>query len=150
MTKRTYRQLLCAVDLASASDRVLQRATSVREAAGAELTVLSVLDPVPPDFAIAGAAGALPPGLMPESERLEIAHEKLNAITSELGQPAIKTHVEVGPVVDVILEHARDTSADLIVLGSHGRSGLSRVLGSTASAVVHLASCDVLTVRLQD
>ncbi|HHQ41669.1 MAG TPA: universal stress protein, partial [Chromatiales bacterium] len=38
--------------------------------------------------------------------------------------------------------------ADLIVLGSHGRRGLTRLLGSTADAVLHSARCDVLAVRI--
>ena len=50
-----------------------------------------------------------------------------------------------------ICESARNLKADLIVIGSHGRKGLKRVLlGSTAERVVHLASCPVLLVRPND
>lgn len=50
---------------------------------------------------------------------------------------------------EVILHLARELSADLIVMGSHGRTGLARaLLGSVAEAVVRAATCPVLTIRM--
>jgi len=54
----------------------------------------------------------------------------------------------LGAPKGVILSHAEGLHADLIVLGTHGHRGIGRLLGSTASAVVHSARCDVLTVRI--
>ena len=44
---------------------------------------------------------------------------------------------------------AEEHAVDLIVIGSHGRHGLQRILGSTASGVLHTATCDVLAVRIR-
>ena len=56
-------------------------------------------------------------------------------------------HVKVGAVKTELLEIADKLAIDLIVIGSHGRHGLGRLLGSTANAVLHGALCDVLVVR---
>ena len=61
------------------------------------------------------------------------------------------THVELGRPYVEIVRYARKVSADLIVIGTHGRSGLSHVLlGSVTEKVVRKASCPVLTVRPPD
>lgn len=49
-----------------------------------------------------------------------------------------------------IKKHAADNEFDAIVIGSHGRHGLSLLLGSTSSGVIHGCGCDVLVVRLKD
>jgi len=49
-----------------------------------------------------------------------------------------------------ITRYADDKQADLIVIGSHGRHGLQRLLGSTATPVLHNAKCDVLAVRIKE
>jgi universal stress protein A len=56
----------------------------------------------------------------------------------------------VGRPANEIHRAAIETEADLIVVGSHGRHGIQLLLGSTANAVLHGASCDVLAVRMQD
>jgi universal stress protein A len=58
--------------------------------------------------------------------------------------------VEIGPTKTKILKTAEEVGADLIICGSHGRHGLSLLLGSTANAILHGAKCDVLTVRLPE
>ncbi|MEJ2344256.1 MAG: universal stress protein, partial [Gammaproteobacteria bacterium] len=49
-----------------------------------------------------------------------------------------------------ILDTAKEQQVDLIVLGSHGRHGIGRLLGSTADNILHHADCDVLAVRIKD
>lgn len=56
--------------------------------------------------------------------------------------------VIAGPAADVIVEYAESIRAELIAVGTHGRSGLARLtLGSTAAAVIESAPCSVLIVR---
>lgn len=50
----------------------------------------------------------------------------------------------------VILEQAKKLHTDLIVMGSHGRHGISLLLGSTANGVIHHAQCDVFVVRVKE
>lgn len=62
----------------------------------------------------------------------------------------VVSHVVLGNVrheLDVI---AKQTGVDLIVVGSHGRHGFARLLGSTATALVHHVSCDLLLVRINE
>ncbi|KAB7514103.1 universal stress protein [Halosegnis rubeus] len=60
----------------------------------------------------------------------------------------IETAVENGPPAKTIVKHAADIDADAIIIGSHGRTGLSRVLlGSVAESVVRRAHCPVVVVR---
>ena len=64
------------------------------------------------------------------------------------GQFLMGTDDREGYPADVVLEHASAIGADLIAMGTHGRSGIGRaVLGSTAEHVVATAPCPVLTVR---
>jgi nucleotide-binding universal stress UspA family protein len=61
---------------------------------------------------------------------------------------AVKAFVMSGRSADAIIEIARDKNADLIVLGSHGRTGLEKLLmGSVAERVIVLSSCAVLVVK---
>ena len=76
------------------------------------------------------------------------ASEKLDALSKELGVAAPNCFLEVGITEKEIIRIAEAQGADLIVLGSHGRHGLSLLLGSTANAVLHHAKCDVLAVRV--
>jgi universal stress protein A len=57
--------------------------------------------------------------------------------------------IEFGSVKNEVLRVAEEIGADLIVIGSHGRHGLSRLLGSSTSGIVQGAECDVLTIRVE-
>jgi nucleotide-binding universal stress UspA family protein len=78
------------------------------------------------------------------------AEETLEARAADLRQEGIKTswRLQVGMPSSAILTVAEEERADMIVMGTHGRSGLDRVLlGSVAERVIRLARCPVLTVR---
>lgn len=71
------------------------------------------------------------------------AQQKLDASTL-----AYTTHAHVGQPAEVIARMASDLNCDLIILGSHGRSGVAGiVMGSVANRTLHLASCPVLLVK---
>lgn len=88
-----------------------------------------------------------------ESENKAAAEEYLSQITSklDLGGGSVKTAVmtsEKGLVADTIADYAQKNDIDLIVVASHGRSGISRwVMGSVADRVLRSACIPVLTVR---
>jgi nucleotide-binding universal stress UspA family protein len=76
--------------------------------------------------------------------------EKLEARAEQLRQSGIKTswRVQAGAPHEEIVRTAEEEHADMIVMGTHGRSGLNRmVLGSVAERVIRLGPCPVLTVR---
>ena len=77
------------------------------------------------------------------------AEQRLKEYAAEQGGP-ITTEVRTGPAARVILDFAREQAFDLIVMGTHGRTGLAHVvMGSVAERVVRLAPCPVLTLRAE-
>ncbi len=81
-------------------------------------------------------------------EALAHATRRLAEVAAAAAHPALTHKVLEGPAASVIVDHATATRADLIVVGTAGRSGLGRVLmGSVAERVVRTATCPVLVVR---
>jgi nucleotide-binding universal stress UspA family protein len=114
----------------------------------ADLHLLHVLvDPVPipaPDGAWIRPEDCIPRLL--NQARLDLATNLADAKLRFGGQPV--TAVEVGSPVEQILQYADDKNIDLIVVGTQGHRGLSRlILGSVAEKLVRLAKCPVLTVH---
>ncbi|MFT6329381.1 MAG: universal stress protein A [Bermanella sp.] len=85
-----------------------------------------------------------------DSQRMTFAREKLGDIATEFGIAQKNVVVKIGDTADEIKELANDKSIDLIVIGTHGRSGIKLLLGSTANAVLHGVKQDVLAVRVHD
>ena len=93
-------------------------------------------------------APVLPPEYYRETE--EASREALaDVLRPSWGQPAgVETAVRWGNPVDQIVEYASRQAIDLIVIATHGRTGLSHVLlGSVAERIVREAGCPVLTIR---
>ena len=77
-----------------------------------------------------------------------LAKQRLDETLLEIDQPGV-TAVIAGFARDVIVQYAESVTAGLLVVGTHGRSGLGRLtLGSTAASVIDSAPCSVLVVRL--
>jgi nucleotide-binding universal stress UspA family protein len=148
-----FRQLLCAVDFSAPSLTAVQVAFSLARESGAALTLLHVVEwpwhePPPPSF------DELPPepaAALAEYRRYveASATNRLEALLPDEQQASRprarvvhgKSHVE-------ILRAAADGSADLIVMGVHGRNALDMlVFGSTTNHVVRGATCPVWTIR---
>jgi len=93
----------------------------------------------------------LPAGTQPHNLAEEISkqEEYLHAQARSLSDIAeVRTSVEVGSPVDCIVERAQDRKADLVVMASHGRGGLTRfVMGSVAESVLHRLDVPLLIVR---
>ncbi|HCS27876.1 MAG TPA: universal stress protein UspA, partial [Spongiibacteraceae bacterium] len=78
----------------------------------------------------------------------EQAEKQLTSFGERYSIPSERLHLMIGRPESQIHQIAEDISADLIVVGSHGRQGLALILGSTANGVLHGAHCDVLAVRV--
>lgn len=90
-----------------------------------------------------------------EADRLEESHAAAQAQLEQLGVPhqdvAVERRLARGDAADQILTVARQVHADLLVVGSHGRTGLNRLLmGSVAEAVVRESPCPVITVKVPE
>lgn len=141
-----YQQILVSVDLSQEATQVMQRAISMAQANGAALSVVHVIEPL--TFAY---GGDIPMDLSEVQDQLrQQAKEHLNNLSASANIPPERQHILVGQPATEIHQLATTENIDLIILGSHGRRGLALLLGSTANAVLHGASCDVLAVRVND
>ena len=144
-------RVLVPIDFSPSSRAALEYATFLVAKFGAALEVLHVWEPpgyVGPDALALLPVAAGQPGW--ERTRDEVMREVelfLRKIGPRPGNATVR--VEAGEPSDAILSAAKDGGADLIVMGTHGRTGLSRLLiGSVAEAVLRRATCPVLTTRV--
>ena len=140
-----YRRILLVVDLSEDSRTVAARARAVAAACGAELSLLHVVEYLP----VEPLGESLLPAVEIEEELIRRAGERLHALARELGLPDAECSVQAGNTKAEIVRAAADAGADLIVLGSHERHGLSILINQTEDTVLHAAHCDVLAVRLK-
>jgi nucleotide-binding universal stress UspA family protein len=99
------------------------------------------------DARLIGVSAAREEGELPEAEAIV---QKMLMRANRQGIP-MEIHVSVGAPDDIIVQIAHDKQANLIVVGSHGRTGLKRLLmGSTAARVIGSAPCPVLVVKRRE
>ena len=144
-----YPRILVAVDGSAAATRGLREALRLAKDMKSELFIVHVVNEFYVYATMEAAWAAPDPGaaLRKEGERLL---EKAKALAAKQGVRAktVLRHIPSGPAADAILREARKLRAALIVLGTHGRRGLRRlVLGSDAELVVRDARVPVLLVR---
>ncbi len=139
-----YKHILFATDLSEDSDFVINKVQGMRGYTGAKLSLIHVVEPLPGySYAYLGIEDI-------EGQLIEEARSGVAKLGQKLNVNAKDQLVEVGPTKSKILHAAETNGVDLIICGSHGRHGLSLLLGSTANAILHGAKCDVLTVRLPE
>lgn len=132
-------------------DIVRAGANLARESPGGELHVVHVVEDLPP--AISPVPAPMGMGLT-TTEIVGAARSRLDQVAAEARRQfsgRIVEHLALGSAWKQILQVAIDVQADLIVVGTHGRAGVKRLLlGSVAEGVVRKASCPVLVVREKD
>lgn len=139
-----YRTLLMAVDLSEDSQMVAEKAAALRDAYGASLHIIHVIEPL--SFAYGGDIPMDFSGIQEEIHQQ--ARTQLTAFGDKCGVAEADQHIVLGRPEVEIHALADELGVDLIVVGSHGRYGLALLMGSTANGVLHGASCDVLAVRV--
>lgn len=142
------RTILAPTDFSSHAEAAVRYACALAEKFGATLHLLHVLNEVVPVGPDPMLAAVMPPEFYKESE--QAAGEALTRLLDpSWGQPAsVETAVRWGVPVDTVIDYARLLKVDLIVVATHGRTGLSHVLlGSVAERIVREAPCPVLTIR---
>jgi nucleotide-binding universal stress UspA family protein len=144
---RGIRRVLVPFDFSEPAKPLLDHAMELMRARGARVRLLHVVDPVwlpPLALAFAPAVGT---GPATAGDTTAAAERRLREIAASRPGLLYEIAVRTGEPAAVILDEARDWEADAIVLGSHGRTGLDRVLlGSVAEQVVRRARCAVLMV----
>jgi len=142
----TYKKILLALDLSEESEQLKEKTKSIAEANQAELSLIHVIEPL--SFAY---GGDVPVDLSTIQDQLDAhAGQKLENYAKEINYPVAQQLVITGHTETEIHRVADENDVDLIIVGSHGRHGLSLLLGSTANGVLHGAHCDVLAVRVHE
>ena len=146
-----YRRILVAVDGSAASGKGLREAIRLAKAQRARLVIVHVVDEYPAFAALDGMAGAAGADLVPvlrEAGRRVLAKAQRAAGKGGVRASTILREMVGGSAAYPIVREAKKQRADLIVLGTHGRRGVRRlVLGSDAEQAVRLAPVPVLLVR---
>ena len=145
---KRFRRILHPTDFSRASGAAFARAIALARDSRAELLLVHVMTPYVP---IAGE-GYMPPRLWEEMEASTRAYatKKLDALSSKARKAGarVKTLLLEGVPAESIARSAKSQRADLVVIGTHGRTGLARFfVGSVAERVVSMAPCPVMTVR---
>ena len=147
------RRILCPIDFSDYSRRALDHAIAIARWYGSTVTALHVFSPTP-----VAAYGTSPevfaPIVLTAVDRDQLLADTKAFVAAEAAPGiTIEAVVREGTTAAEILDQASDMNADLLVMGTHGRSGFERLLlGSVAEKVLRKASCPVLTVprRLPD
>jgi nucleotide-binding universal stress UspA family protein len=147
------RRILCPIDFSDFSRRALDHAVAVARWYESTVTVLHVFSPMPV-AAFGPGPVSFEPIVLTAADREQLFADTKEFAAAE-GAPgiAIEAVLREGNTSVEILEQATSMDADLLVIGTHGRSGFERlVLGSVAEKVLRKAQCPVLTVprRLPD
>jgi nucleotide-binding universal stress UspA family protein len=142
------RTVLHPTDFSEHSGYAFRLACSLARDYGARLIVLHVLER--PLLVYTGVMTAPPPP-PPSAEQRQSAREQLHGIKPPDPAIGVEHLLEEGDPATAILQVAQERPCELIVMGSHGRTGLGRLLmGSVAEQVVRRAPCPVLTVRIPE
>ena len=137
------KKILVPTDYSDTAEHGTRYALELAQALGAKVTILHVyVIPTPPE------GGGFASDFVRETQ--QVAEKELQQATAKYqGTPALAAaKLATGEPTDAILNAARELGADLIVIGTHGRSGVRRMLlGSVAESVLRAAPCPVLAIR---
>ncbi|MBS1911549.1 MAG: universal stress protein [Bacteroidetes bacterium] len=147
MNKLTIRRILAPTDFSDHSCQALSYARTFAERWDADLHLLNVIEPT----VFPTEAGLTPMGMINLDSELSVAAERAMSELlkrDELQGLRTTTAIAHGRASSAIIDYARVHEIDLIVIATHGRTGLEHfIFGSTAERVVRESPCPVLTVR---
>ncbi len=144
---RPFKKILVATDFSDHAREAVRYAAELARRYEGSLLLIHVYQPV--NYALPDGYMLYTPTQMTSMmEEFEQQLGKAKAEALAAGAPEVETSLPIGAAAFEIVEAARAADCDLIVMGTHGRTGLSHMLiGSTAERVVRAATCPVLTVK---
>jgi nucleotide-binding universal stress UspA family protein len=146
MSSISIKLIVAPTDFSEGAERALELAIHFATLQRGTITLVHVY-PMP---AYLASAPAPPPP--PTPELLEDVQEQLDVLAEKVRRAGLECETAIleGPAVDAIVNHAAKVRADLIVMGTHGRTGWRRaILGSVAEGVVRRAPCPVLVAPIR-
>ena len=136
-----YKNIVLAFDGSKFSNKALQEAINIAQSSGGSLLILSIVD-------ITDEFESEAPGLTDKMTERLLKHAQKALGKAVAAKVKAKVEVHVGDAYEMIVDISKKKKADLIVMGSHGRTGLTRLLmGSVTSRVIGHAPCAVLVVK---
>jgi universal stress protein A len=139
-----YRHIMVGLDLSQESNLVVDHVQELFGDRDARISLVHVQEPL--SFAY---GGDIPMDLSEvQTQMEEQARTRLDQFCEQLNLSSTDRHVLIGQPAQEMHNFARENDVDLTVVGSHGRHGLALIFGSTATGVLHGATCDVLAVRI--
>lgn len=136
-----FKKILVSTDFSSCSEAALTMATALARDSGATLLIVHV-EEIPLATGSAEFLYSVPEPNTQELKRL------LADVKPRDPRVAFEHHLLAGDPAEAIIRTAEQEGVDIIVIGTHGRTGLTRLLmGSVAEAIVRRATCPVLTVK---
>ena len=146
-----FHKILVPTDFSPHSQEAIRVAAELSRTFDAPLTVMTVYQPVMVPVVPEGVLFPLPLDLEGDVERVKERLHQVELDATQAGAGEVCSTLRQGAPFDEIIANAREGDFDLIVMGTHGHSGLKHaLLGSVAEKVVRKAPCAVLTVRLAD
>ncbi|HET7219226.1 MAG TPA: universal stress protein [Vicinamibacterales bacterium] len=146
----SIKNVLCPIDFSEFSRHAFDRAVAIAQTHGAAVTAIHVVQAqAPPPFIPYGASGSLDAFTLSPSDREHLAKELAAFVAHEppVNVPIAHKVIDGFSIAREIVTEAAALSADLIVMGTHGRTGFQRfLLGSVTERVLRAAPCPVLTV----
>jgi universal stress protein A len=141
-----YQHVLVAIDLFDIDIEVLKAASKIAQDSKSLLTVLHICE-----SHVTGYGPTMSNHHI--ANEMELRQQCFPRLKEMIAKATIKpshTQILFGHPADSIHHYVHEYQCDLIVIGSHGYSGIKALLGSTANKVLHGASCDVYTVRISE
>lgn len=153
MSKPQFQRILITIEESDLSQKVIEYAKALNLNNDTVITLLTIIPPVPPDQLgfdpVLGQTSVVVPELIDVEQAIaQNFIEKFSRSFPEVGEVSIIT--KVGTIKQEILEYANEWSADLIIMGSHGRTGFDHFIsGSVSEAVTRKATCPVLIIPIK-
>lgn len=146
---KNYKDILCATDFSDHCRLAAERAVDLARLYGARLTLLHVVEHFPVDRSNVDIA---PEDVDPKQYHEERALAALADLARNLKYGNVRQEVRFSlqSAQHEILRYVGERPTDLIVIASHGRHGITSILGSTTYGMTHKAPCDVLAVRASE
>jgi universal stress protein A len=146
---KNYTSILVAIDFSTAAATVIRRAVDVAKRNDAELTLIHVVEYMPPPD-MAYETSITPDWAIDQDVLVKHAESTLEKFCAKHDLNDVRQSVVVGAPKYEICNYVREHGCDLIVMGAHGLHGIRLLLGSTTNGVLHEMPCDVLAVKAEE